>query len=1120
MITVDIDGELELQYGTPDEPSGPPDPPTITGVSPDSTTAIVYWTAPTGFNDAFLTGYTLEILDSSGVTVLQTISGISNTALSQSVTGLTASTNYVASLTASSPGGTSTASTYSFNSGSGTWDPSQPHVFDPIAGFQGDPNSLLSLTPGKPWPVINPTTTLKVQPTVGPDAASPMRTSIDSNGNAVLDQVSLSFYFNYLTGANTTLGTGNYQTSIVDSISYSCIKGGQSGIMCIRSTIRPTVRSSQVAGGGATSGRVNLLQCEVNGVTDGGDPGSQYIAIYTAYKAQQPTATDGQPWNGYPAFALVDNSTGKQRNGYYYNASVRPDSPVTVTSGSSTVADSFITYGDSILTGSGESPIIGRPIQPIPGVIPAGTFVGPITGLPGSPKATDTGTSFTMVDSWGNPVNAQGNATTITLEATPPTRSAAATTTNTTDTLISCTSIAWYEKGRSVTLNSDSYPIGFVGDVTAGSSFTLVDAGGSPLEAGEIVTNVVLGTYNFISLIQDYENTLYSQLVTSIGSGTVALGTLAKLYMHDAGSGTPQQYLLECVKAGTIDTQGGGLISGACSSGYSTYNGVPNVYTSNGVTITETGPFFTVSDGNASNASYTIKSDGTILFSSNGGQAVWVNTGGFPHSDGLQMISGNGLYVDHCGIFDVDACPYFLEPAGTGVAPVSTAHCRESYICGGSQRWFDIENHFGPLNFSQGSTAGGIYLDPTDSLWKTYIPNQVLVDTTGVSGTQYSQVSTNMDGTRPRGARIVENWLGPNSGKGQYPLKLSGINQGMIYGNAGTMVGSDAQFIKGIQNQYGNVFNSDGITTSGTLTSGAAVSSIAIHEGSGCPYALQPYDVIYVCTPQDANGQSTSRMFVVGPSAVAVNSPSINVMNTEGVGTNTGTFPVINTTPTITIPAGAKIYCTPGPSNDGTTFSDVGLILAGQFNWNVFDRILTGTSALANALSKDKNGNLIPGQTAFTIDFLPEPTGATFQLNPGDQIIIESVTASADPSSTPPTRQTFTVYQTVTSGSTVIHTNEAATFPFEKGAIIYLPTFTPTWRGSSAAISQSICNTRYGGGSGYMGQNQVDARTWPRLWNNVSANAPNVELVNDEKVNPNPSGNYTGYDTKGLYIGS
>jgi hypothetical protein len=1107
MITVDLYGQLDLQFGTPDSAVGPPDAPTITGVSLGSTTATVYWAEPTNYNDAFLSGYTLQILASNGVTVLQTISGIYSTAVSQPVSGLTASTSYVASITATSPGGTSSASTYAFtttSSANAPWDPSQPGVFDTISGYQGDPTALTSFA-------VTDTVNgqmLKAQPTVGPN--SPLRTGIDGNGNAVLDMVSLDPSFNYIQGANTTLGSGNFRTSLIDSISYSCIQGGPSGVMCIRSTIRPTVRASQVAGGGATSGSVCLLQCEVNGVTDGGDPGSDYLAIYTRYEAQEPTATDGQPYNGYPAFGLVDGSTGKQRNGYYYNSTVRTDT-ATVTSGSSTVADTSITYADSVLTGSGETPIIGRPLQPVGGVIPVGTFVGAITGLPSSPSPTSTGTGFTMVDSWGNPVNALGNASNITLQATPPSRTASASA-SATSTTISCPSISWYEKGRAVTLNG-TVSAGYVGDVSSGS-FTLVAASGAPVEPGVVVTSVTLGTYTFISLTEGYDPGNYNDYVNQTTPQSVTAGTLVKLYMQDYSSGTPQQYLLECVSPGIVDPNGNGYIKGACSAGYSTYNGVPNPG--------ETSAFFTVSDQIASDATYSINSDGTIAFGANGGQAVWVNTGGFPHADGLQMIAGGGLYVDHCGIFDVDACPYFLEPAVSGANPVNNAHCRQSYICGGSIKWFDLEVHNGPMNFTPGSPMGGIYLDPSDSVWKPFIPNQVLVDTTGATGTQYKQESTNLDGTRPRGARYVENWIGPLNNKSQntqnpsYPTQLSGPNGGMIYANAGAMVGSDAQWIKGIQNQYVNVFSTDGITTASTLTSGNTVTSIAIHEGSGCPYVLQPYDVIYVCTPQDANGQSTSRMFVVGPSAVSVGASSINVMNTEGVGVNTGTFPVINTKPTVTIPSGANIYCCPGTNNNSTTFSDVGLILAGQFNWNAFDRILSGTSALAKPLTTNKDGTVVPGQNSFTIDFLPNPPGASFTLNINDQIIIESVTPSASPSSTPPNRQTFTLQQAVTNSSTSIHTNEAATFPFEKGAIVYLPTFTPTWRGSSAAISQSVCNYRYGGGSGYMGMGSTDARTWPRLWDNIRADTL-AELVNNGKVNT--SGSYTGFDTKGLYVG-
>lgn len=1095
MITVDLYGDLELQYGTPDAPTGPPDAPTITGVDLGSTTVVVRWAEPTGYNDSFLAGYTLQILDSSGATVLQTISGISRTAVSQSVSSLTQSTTYKASLTASSPGGTSAAATYSFTTYSSTgapWDPSQPGVFDPITGYQGDPSILTSFTVGQ---TVNGKV-LKGQPTVGPNM--PLRTGNDSNGNALLDHVSLDPSFNLIQGENTTLGSGNYRTIMTDSITFSCVQGGGSGIMCVRSTIRPTVGASQVAGGGATSGPVCLLQCEVNGVTDGGDPSSNYMAIYTQYQAQQPTATDGQPYNGYPASALL-LSNGKIRNAYYNNASARTDT-ATVTAGSSIVADASITFGDSAETGTGNSPVIGRPLQPVAGVIPAGTFVGPINGLPSSPKSSSTGTGFTMVDAWGNPVNALGNASSITLQATPPTRTATASATST-STTISCTSISWYEKGRAVTLNNQSYSTGYVGNVTPGTSFTLVDASGEPLQPGVAVTSVTLGAYTFISLTQGYNCVGYSTLVGQ----SVTVGTFAKLYYHDASSGTQQQYVLECVSPGTVDSTGGGNIKGACSSGFSTFNGVPN--------SGETSAFFTVSGGNASDAVYTINSDGTVSFGTNGGNAVWVNTGGIPHSDGLQMLAGSGLYVDHSGLFDIDSCPYFLEPSVNGAIPVSNAHCRQSYICGGSLKWFDLEVHNGPMNFSPGNPMGGIYLDPADSIWKTYIPNQVLIDTTGVSGTVNKQTSTNLDGTRPRGARFVENWLGPqNSKNASYPTQLAGANLGMIYNNAGAMVGSDAQWIKGIQNQYDNVFNTDGITTSADLTSGTVLTSVPISEAGGCPYALQPYDYIYVCTPQDANGQSTSRMFVVGPNPVSVGATSINIMNTEGVGVNTGTFPVISATPEVTIAAGANIYCCPGQNNGSTAFSDVGLILAGQFDWNAFDRILTGTSALAKALQTNKDGTVVPGQTAFTIAFLPEPPGAPFTLNVGDQIIIESVTASKTPSATPPTRQTFTMAQAAGSGATVLNTNEAATFPFEKGAIIYLPTFTPTWRGASATINQTVCNTRYGGGSGYMGMGSTDARTWPRVWNNVRADTLQ-ELINPGKVSK------SGFDSKGLYVG-
>lgn len=1160
-------GGLVVQQGAEDVPTGGPIGAVIVSVDAGANSATVRFSSPTDDNEAFLANYKLQIFAADGTTLLQTLSDINASANSQSVNGLTAGTSYVASLEAVSTGGTSSASTMSFTtftSANAPWDPTLPGpsdntpggIFDTIVGplASVDLDTLQPFTVGMPWN----SKTLAVQATIGPNSGSPLRTSIDTNGNAVISQASIDATFNLLQAANTTAGTPPWIASIVDSICQSCVQGDNAGVAIIRSVITPTVRASQVAGGGATSGSILAIQADINGITDGGDPSSLYYAIYTRYAAQKPTAIDGQPFNGIPAYNFQDPATGKYRNGTYYTSKVRTD-VATVTSGSSAITDAAITLADSHsnyvpgpnppTTAGPLSVIIGRMIQPVAGVIPVGAYVGAIQGLPATPVNASTGTGFTMVDWLGRPLNALGNASSITLMATPATRTDAngvggvTVSATSTATSINDSAIKWYEKGRSVTLNSQGFAAGYVGDVVPGTSFTLVDSTGVPIETGVAVTQITLGQWEFATQVEDYVTNSFNYSDLSGTGASAAVGNTVKLYMADASSSTANHYVLECVAPGVVDpTATGsaqGQITGGCSQGYSTYGGVPNAG--------ETGPFFYVINGTAINCTYTLNSDGTIntgSFNNTVGgvaQAVFTNLGGIPHADGVQMLSGDGLFFDHSTLQNIDACPYLVQPSVSGSTPVTNCHCRKSYVCGGSNKWFDIETHFGPLNFNPGSSASGIYVDPVDSIWKTYLPNKVLTDTTGIQvgvtkgakvGDEYK---TLMDGTRPRGIRWVENWMGPlNSSSAPYPQTLSDL----ISANSGGTVSSDAQWIKGIQNQYGNVFSTDGISTTSTLTAGSTYTTIPVSSG-GVPHALQVYDPIFVVEPQDSNGQSNSRMFVVGPAAVAKNATSINVMTTEGFNPDgsvisIGTFPVINTIPEVTIPSGAAIY---------TPYSDIGAMLTGNmnwknpiiFDWNNFDRNMAGTAALSKKIALNA--------TTLPIDFLPSgglgnlATATAYSPTVGDQIVVQSVTPDKTTSTTAPFSTPFSQTFTIAAGSTAtsLKVNEPAAFAFEKQAIVTCSAYTPKWNGSAVALSQSTLNTRWtnqtsiGGNptNGFLGMPSCDARVWPRQWGNLTQDPTTgnlVEIISPSKANTAgsygpTSGNYTGYDAKGGYIG-
>lgn len=779
---------------------------------------------------------------------------------------------------------------------------------------------------------------------------------------------------------------------------------------------------------------------------------------------------------------------------------------VSIAQGATTVIDSSIMWyegGKQLTDPAG----VGLP--------PNGAYVGHV--VPGA--------SYTIVDSFGDPMPTQAAMTQITRGA--------------------------YESPSAspdYPLYKDSYSniaggqAGILGNITnftgtlSTTSMTITSVSSvTNLQVGNTITGTGIPSNTSITAVGTNTITI-SAFPTVSGSQTISsyLPGLLQIRMYDYGSKTTNGFLLQCVVAGKVDAAG--TITGATSTGYSIYpTNVSQYFTLGGSIPQGVGPFFTVINGTATNVPFSANSDGTVNLTAlaataatiNPGGAVWVNLGGFPHSDGIQMLNGQGLFVDHCGFFSLDTDAYFIEPTQQADSVIADCHCRQCFITGGPTWWFNINYHNGPLSFSKGNMMGGMYLNPwtsspTYNQWVPYIQNQVLIDSTGISNPVGTQVQTNINGTRPRGTRWVENILGPQNNQNTnptYPDALAGGNNNMVYVNFGCGVASDAQYLKGIQNQFNNIFNTDGITTVTNLNAGTAYSSITVTPG--IPYTLQPYDVIFVVQPQSSTtGQSNSRMFVVGPNAVAQGSNTINVMDTEGnnTSTNQGTFPVINTTPTVTIASGANVY---------TPYSDAGKIMGWGFDWHGFDRMLSSYALVGGS-------KLVSGTSFVYVDALPGqinnssgtpvtgtyPDGTSLPVYVpanGDTLTIQSSTPLAASSTTGPNSQTLTITGPATlvtsgtyAGTMAIPVSPALNFPYEKGAPVIFNNYSPTWRGNPISINQSVMNARFA----LMGMGPSDARTWIRCWGNYAQSDRVNQLTNKSKIGS------SGYDAYGLYMGA
>lgn len=1136
-----------VDSGTVTGATSDPGTPSITAINPSEYGAVISIAPPTTLGGGFLSGFTLQILN-SGV-VEQTISNIDATATVVAVASLAASTPYTASLTASNTFGDSSAVTQTFTTegSSAAWDPSavgpsSPYpggIFDAIVGPTASPSAMTFIAKGTSilnGAVVQPgtsgATVLGANPNVGP--GNPLYTSKDGSNNSILNEVKLDSSLQYLqaTGGSAT----DPGTLIQNSILQTSVLGASGAwIKLMNTLLAPGLAAAQAAGGGAAMhNNITMGYTDVSAPTDCWDPASGSTAVYSRFQEQKPSPIDGKPFNGLPPSYF--NNGGSHVNGYYYNNPGRTDASATAASGATQVTDGAITYGD-----------MGAPIQS-GGGIPVGAFVGPLIGLPAGkkPGPTTKGSGFNLVDWNGNPLATNGTVAGITLVSTPVSTTTTVSIAKSATTVTDST-IQWFHQGQQLT---DPAGLGlplngiFVGHVTPGVSYNIVDSTGTAYPTNAAMTSITrnqnLATpdgYAFPTQLQDYAayKTTYTALAggeagvlgNTSGPGGTALPTFAQVRMHDyqassAHTSISNAFLLQCVVEGAVDSAG--TISGANSLGYNAYPTSSATYNGTKTQPQGAGPFFTVTNGVASELSFTLHTDGTVnltaLASSAAGLAVWVNLGGFPHADGIQMLAGQGLFVDHCVFLNLDVDDYFIEPSVVADGVISNDHCRQSYLEGGPLWWFNVDFHNGPLNFNKPNMMGGLYPDPTTGTWKNFIHNQVLIDTTNASGQgANTQVTTNINGTRPRGSRWVENVLGPLSDGTTYPKGLSG-NDCMIYSNAGTMIGSDAQYIKGVQNQYGSIFSADTITTSAALNAGTAYSTISF--SGTLTHALAPGDVIFVVEPQNGNGQSASRMFVVGPSTVSTSASSINVVSTEGTSVNTGTFPVINTTPATvlgsgTMASGANIY---------TPYTDVGAIVGWSFDWHGFERMMNANALLSKAVAV--------GNTTIYVDALPGsgtyPSGAAlpgYTPNIGvDTITVVSSTPSSTPSATPPPSQTFTISGAITSTGSgwAIPVSAASTIAAKTSSTVFFNAYTPTWHGNAIALSQSTLNTRYGGGSGYMGMGSSDARTWIRAWGNVIKTANGAPIVNPGKVNSNTSygptsGNYTGYDVNGLYIG-
>ncbi len=183
--------------------------------------------------------------------------------------------------------------------------------------------------------------------------------------------------------------------------------------------------------------------------------------------------------------------------GIRYNGTARTDSGASATSGIPTITDASVVASDAgrIVTGTG---------------IPSGTIVGTVAA----------GVSFTLVDSAGNPVNTTGVVTGVTLAADtlrapswttsrmlsftdsygvggggPAVRTDSGATAGSgvsiiTDAAILATDVNRPVSGTGIPANS------FVGVVTAGVSFTLINGLRAPAVTTGVVTGVTLAAVN------------------------------------------------------------------------------------------------------------------------------------------------------------------------------------------------------------------------------------------------------------------------------------------------------------------------------------------------------------------------------------------------------------------------------------------------------------------------------------------------------------------------------------------------------------------------------------------------------------------------------------------------